>query len=241
MQEIKRGFRTDFEAHRDLIMRFAHKAWGRLEGAGVNMPFDDVFQELSVIYCKAKEKYNPELGITFSAYLGRAMQNDFNKIAEKLISERNGEANTRDLHGDFDAMRASVSGIEYGVRRKRDGKFNGVVNIEDIGDGELDILEMLPSSELTPEEELLCNRAFEDNMRRLQRTERIVVAQLLRQVFRNLNDEDPEVTLTNTAGREVTVKQSEMSLTEVMISMQLSRNQQARVRGNLSRVFEVDL
>lgn len=241
MQEVKRGFRTDFAAHRDFIMKFAHKAWGRLVDAGVNMPFDDVFQELSVIYCRVKEKYNPELGITFTAYLGRAMQNDFNKLADKLIAERLGESQTLDAYDAFDAERAKVSGVSYEGRRKRDGRFNGVVNIEDIGSDEMDALEMMPSSGMTPEEHLMCNRAFEDNMRALGRTERMVVAQLLRQVFRNVNAEDPEITLTNTAGRQITVRESDMSLTELMISMKLSRQKQAQIRRNISNTFGVEL
>lgn len=88
--KTRRGYSTEFEDHRGLIANFAVRGMMRLQRAGVTLDFDDVFQEMSVIYCRAAAKYNPEAGFTFTAYLGRAIWLDFNKVAERLINEQLG-------------------------------------------------------------------------------------------------------------------------------------------------------
>lgn len=85
-----RAYSTDFSAHKALICTMARKGWGRLQSAGVVMDYDDVFQEMSLIYCKAAAGYDPSKGFTFTAYLGRAIWMDFNKFAEKLINDQCG-------------------------------------------------------------------------------------------------------------------------------------------------------
>ncbi len=82
----RRAFDTAFEVHKGLIHKLAHKGYGRLMQAGVTVDYDDVFQEMSVTYVKAASKYNPEKGVTFTAYLGQAIWNEFNKFAEKEVN-----------------------------------------------------------------------------------------------------------------------------------------------------------
>lgn len=85
-----RAYSTEFSDHRDLICKMAQKGWGRLQSAGVVIDFDDVFQEMSISYLKAARCFNPEVGFTFTAYLGRAIWNEFNKFAERLIRDQCG-------------------------------------------------------------------------------------------------------------------------------------------------------
>ena len=87
MLVANRAYSTDFSAHRNLIYKLALKGWGRLQAAGVVMDVEDVFQEMSLIYCKAAEGYDPKHGITFTAYLGRAIWNDFNTKLGSLSDE----------------------------------------------------------------------------------------------------------------------------------------------------------
>lgn len=89
-----RAFDTRFEAHSALIHKLARKGYGRLLGAGVSIEYEDVYQEMCLIYSKTVHiddeghmKYDPTRGISFSAYLGRAIWNDFNKFAERQIAE----------------------------------------------------------------------------------------------------------------------------------------------------------
>jgi len=83
---VSRGYSTQFEDHEDLIHKFARKAFGRLQSAHDNMmTYDDVFQEMSVAYIQAAKAWKPDYGVTFTAYLGRAIWNNFNHLADKLI------------------------------------------------------------------------------------------------------------------------------------------------------------
>lgn len=90
MLQANRAYSTDFAAHRDLICKLARKGWGRLQAAGVVIDYDDVFQEMSLIYCKAAERYDATKGFTFTAYLGQAIWHDFNKVAQRLTNDQCG-------------------------------------------------------------------------------------------------------------------------------------------------------
>lgn len=192
MLQANRAYSTDFAAHRDLICKLAQKGWGRLQQAGVVMDFEDVFQEMSVIYCKAAEGYDPSRGFTFTAYLGRAIWQDFNKFAERLINDQCGL---------------------------------GLVRIEEVGDEELDFYDMMPSDEMTPEEACISSRSFMDNMKSLPKMEREIVGRLMKQVIRPRQGEARE----------------EMSLSEIMHAMSLTRTQATAARKRIGQVFGVDL
>lgn len=81
----RKAFDTSYAVHQGLIHKLARKGFGRLMQAGVTIDYEDVFQEMSLTYVKAVRKYNPELGISFTAYLGRAIWNQFNLFAEQEI------------------------------------------------------------------------------------------------------------------------------------------------------------
>lgn len=212
MLQANRAYSTDFNAHRDLICKLAQKGWGRLQQAGVVIDFDDVFQEMSVIYCKAAERYDPSKGFTFTAYLGQAIWHDFNKVAARLTNDQCGL---------------------------------GLLRIEDMGDEEMDYYEMLPDTSLTPEESLINSRAFTDNMRSLPLTERRVVGELLRQATPRYDESgqviDPEVEFTSSTGKLVKKRKSELSLSEIMALLKLSRKQAAEARVRIGEAFGVSL
>lgn len=189
MTQNNRAYSTDFSAHRDLICKLAQKGWGRLQAAGVVIDFDDVFQEMSVIYCKAADRYDPTKGYTFTAYLGQAIWNDFNKVATRLTNDQCGL---------------------------------GLVRIGDIGDDEMDFYDLMPSEEPTPEGAIVGARSFIDGMKSLPLVERMVVGKLMRQV---------------THRGEV----KEMSFSEIMHSMNLTRKQMVVARERIGNAFEVDL
>lgn len=83
-----RGFRTDYESHTGLLHTFARKIYGRLCSTGVTADYDDVFGDVCEAYSRAAISYNPAHGVGFGAYLGRAIYNNVNKIAERRIRER---------------------------------------------------------------------------------------------------------------------------------------------------------
>lgn len=83
-----RAFSTNFNDHAGLVHTFARKGWGRMIAAHVNVEYEDVFQEMTVTFVKAARTFDPEKGIAFTSYMGRAIWNDFNRYAQKYIDER---------------------------------------------------------------------------------------------------------------------------------------------------------
>lgn len=82
----KRSYSVDINNHMGLIHKFARKAYGRLEQARVIIDYEDVYQDMCVTFTKASQKWNPEAGVSFTAYLGTSIWNEFNKFAEKEIN-----------------------------------------------------------------------------------------------------------------------------------------------------------
>lgn len=71
-----------------LVHSVARKGYGRLVAIGAAMPYDDVVQELSIIFIKAFDGYSPELGHKFSSYFTRAAYNHLNEIVKGYSNER---------------------------------------------------------------------------------------------------------------------------------------------------------
>jgi hypothetical protein len=85
----ERKFNSEFSLHTGLIHTLTRKCWGRLKEAGLDeFEYDDVYQINCVSYVKAAKAYDATRGITFGAYLGRAIYNEFNKFADRVINEK---------------------------------------------------------------------------------------------------------------------------------------------------------
>lgn len=92
------AFSTNYKDHERLIHMLARRAYARLVAAKVNSyEYLDVFQDMSLSFVKAAEKWNPELGITFTAYFGRAAFYDFNHKVKKLTLQSVPTVNFEDL------------------------------------------------------------------------------------------------------------------------------------------------
>ena len=85
-----RGYSTNYEDHVGLLHKLAKRGYAWLEAAHSHLDYEDVYQEMCVGFVKAVEKWNPERGITFSAYMGTAAWNNFIKVAKKRIDEKVG-------------------------------------------------------------------------------------------------------------------------------------------------------
>lgn len=71
-----------------LVHHLARKAYGRLQGIGAAMPYDDMVQELSLVFLRAYELFDPNMGNKFSTYFTFAAYNRINKIVETYEIER---------------------------------------------------------------------------------------------------------------------------------------------------------
>lgn len=71
-----------------LIHTVARKGYARLQAIGAATDYEDVFQELSLVFMRAYELFDESAGIQFSSYFMRAAYNELNKIAKPFEIER---------------------------------------------------------------------------------------------------------------------------------------------------------
>lgn len=77
-----------YKANVGLVHAIAKRGLGRLGAAKVAIEYDDVFQEMSVVFLKAYEGFDESRGFKFSTYYYMAAYNHLNHWADKLIKER---------------------------------------------------------------------------------------------------------------------------------------------------------
>lgn len=120
----ERAFSSEFSLHTGLIHTLTRKCWGRLKEAGLDeYEYEDIYQINCMTYVKAAKAYDASRGITFSAYLGRAIYNQFNKFADKAIEEKHelgfiayDDFSSEDNNTDFlDYHNAEADFAEVGV------------------------------------------------------------------------------------------------------------------------------
>lgn len=86
--QTPRGFKTDFEQHKGLLHNFARTSFARLRASGVHVEYEDVFQEACISFAQALKTYDAARGITFTAYMGRAVVNNLGRYCTRLLKER---------------------------------------------------------------------------------------------------------------------------------------------------------
>lgn len=79
-----RGRETSFESKKNMLHSMANRFHLSMRSRGIAVDVEDVFQELSINYLKAKEAFNPDRGVAFSTYLYVSAQNILRKMAKDL-------------------------------------------------------------------------------------------------------------------------------------------------------------
>jgi len=77
-----------YKANVGLVHAVSRKGHLRLVKAGVGVEYDDVFQEMSVVFLKAYKGFDATKGFKFSTYYFMAAYNKLNTWAQKMIEER---------------------------------------------------------------------------------------------------------------------------------------------------------
>jgi DNA-directed RNA polymerase specialized sigma24 family protein len=70
-----------------LVHHVAQKGYGRLQAIGASIEYDDVVQDMSMVFIKAYQIWDEEKS-KFSTYYINAAINELNKIAKKFETER---------------------------------------------------------------------------------------------------------------------------------------------------------
>lgn len=79
-----------FEQHRKLLLSIAHRVKRRMYAAGdKSVQLEDIFQELVIAWCKARDKWEPTHNVPFGAYLMRGMSNHINRWVDRELRQRN--------------------------------------------------------------------------------------------------------------------------------------------------------
>jgi DNA-directed RNA polymerase specialized sigma24 family protein len=101
-----------FAEHEKLLKFIAHKVMRRVHAAGAaSIQFEDIFQELAVAWCQARDKWDQSRCVPFGPYLMRGMSHHINRWVQRelrqhtmapfnLDAELDGEffADNRSLH-----------------------------------------------------------------------------------------------------------------------------------------------
>lgn len=82
------------------IKSFASRVLQRLRAAGAKTEqFEDIIQELSLIWCNCCQTYDPASGATFNTYLHGGMRLYINSWVRKHVDQRHAEVIALDLDG----------------------------------------------------------------------------------------------------------------------------------------------
>ena len=77
-----------YKANLGLVHAVSRKGFGRLMAARVTIDYEDVFQEMSVVFLKAFEGFDESKGFKFSTYYFMCAYNRLNRWAQDMIEER---------------------------------------------------------------------------------------------------------------------------------------------------------
>jgi DNA-directed RNA polymerase specialized sigma24 family protein len=90
----------EFAEHERLLRSMASKFHRRATAAGAaSLQIDDVFQEMCVAWCQARDAYNSNYQVPFTAFLVRGVRNHCNRWINKQITEGQDKL---ELDADFD-------------------------------------------------------------------------------------------------------------------------------------------
>lgn len=77
-----------YEQNKGLVHAVSRKGFARFSGLGVSMDYEDIFQEMSVIFLKAYEGFDDSKGFKFTTYFYMSAFNRINSWLQKLADER---------------------------------------------------------------------------------------------------------------------------------------------------------
>lgn len=86
------------------VHQVTRKCYGRLQGMGASLDYDDVLGEVEEAFVAAHAKFDPSQGFAFLTYFGRAAFNKVGRIADVVHEERvkHGVRSFEELSGDED-------------------------------------------------------------------------------------------------------------------------------------------
>lgn len=110
--KVPRNMSLRYEDHKGLIYRLAMRYHKRILASKIpGVEFDDVLGECNVAFVKATRGFKADRGFTFTAFMGRVVQNHFNHFAERLSLEHFGQTTALDLDDSLEFQ--NKTGLGY--------------------------------------------------------------------------------------------------------------------------------
>jgi RNA polymerase sigma factor (sigma-70 family) len=102
-----------YKANMGLVHDVSRRGFSRLAAAKVTIDYEDVFQEMSVVFIKAFEGFDESRGFKFSTYYFMCAYNRLNKWAQDMIEERlkHGVVSIDELNAGSEDGDANLSSI----------------------------------------------------------------------------------------------------------------------------------
>lgn len=202
-----------FESVELLLRKLALKCHKRLASMGLlDIQLEDVFQEMSMTYLMAKERWSPDRGVYFSTYLTTACYRNFETWIRKRMTERRhlGMVN-------FSSM----------SKVNDDGH---VINMEELASAGNIFGEKYTMDETTPEGALMASQELAIHRENVQACIPHMTENAKKVMTEILMSEK-----TREAGQPL------VKISDILRSVGANRNESARVRKELSIVFGVKL
>lgn len=95
----------EWEDYKRFVAQLSWKSYRRAKSSGLAVDFDDIFQEASMAYVRAAQKFNPNLGFKFITYCGAAVMSALAQHKRQLDKQLVGKTVSLDsmLGDDEDA------------------------------------------------------------------------------------------------------------------------------------------
>ena len=93
----------EFSQHERLLRSMASRFHRRATAAGASsLQIEDVFQEMCIAWCHARDAYNENYAVPFTAFLVRGVRNHCNRFLKRQITEGQDKVNLDDAGKNAD-------------------------------------------------------------------------------------------------------------------------------------------
>lgn len=146
-----------YKANVGLVHTVAKKGYGRLAAANVGIDYEDVFQEMSIVFLKAYEGFDESRGFKFSTYYFMSAYNRLNSWASNLIDERlkHGVVSIEELSHGNDGEDYSLSEVLMIDEATPEGQYRVTELLEHIARSLSPLANLILTWAVAPPQELL--------------------------------------------------------------------------------------
>lgn len=117
-----------FSKDHDRYMRsFAFKVFNRARAAGAaSVALEDIYQELCIAWCKARDSWSADYNVPFLAYLSRGMQHHINRWVQEQI----GEGRHVSIDGSAREVEGESVGLHSAIPDQSESAFDAFARID---------------------------------------------------------------------------------------------------------------